>query len=122
MVMLGERSDIPALNAALDVATCASVGEGFPNVVGEAMACGVPCVVTDSGDCAQIIGESGRLVPANSAILMANAWGEILNSGPKVRSGLSLSARARIERKFSISKVVGEYEKLYREIAHKGCS
>ena len=54
--LLGRREDIPTLMAGFDIATCCSLGEGFPNIVGEAMACAVSCVVTDVGDAARIVG------------------------------------------------------------------
>ena len=52
MILLGERDDIPSLTAAFDIACSSSITEGFPTTIGEAMACGVPCVVTDVGDAA----------------------------------------------------------------------
>jgi glycosyltransferase involved in cell wall biosynthesis len=66
--------DMPAVYNSLDIATLASVSEGFPNVVGEAMACGVPCVVTDVGDAALIVGETGVVVPPGNARALAAGW------------------------------------------------
>ena len=61
--LLGERNDVPRIMQALDVVTPSSYGEGFPNVIGEAMACGAVCVVTDAGDSRRIVGETGIVVP-----------------------------------------------------------
>ena len=67
VIWAGERADIPAVQNALDIACSSSCyGEGFPNVIGEAMACGVPCLVTDVGDSAAIIGDTGVVVPAQN--------------------------------------------------------
>ena len=70
---VGVRSDMPAAYSALDVLVSASIGEGFSNVIGEAMACGVKCVVTDVGDSARIVGTAGIVVPPSNPARMARA-------------------------------------------------
>ena len=60
--------------SALDIGTSASLSEGFPNVVGEAMACGVPCVVADCGDSARVVGDTGIVVPSEDVEALARGW------------------------------------------------
>jgi glycosyltransferase involved in cell wall biosynthesis len=115
--LLGRREDVPRLLAALDIAASASAGESFANAVGEAMACGVPCVVTDAGDSALIVGGTGRVVPIQTPGALARAWQELMEAGPEVRQRLGHAARNRIEQHFSLPAVVGQYEKLYQELA-----
>lgn len=115
--LLGERRDVPALTAGFDIAACSSVGEGFPNVVGEAMACAVPCVATDVGDSAALVGETGRVVPPGDPGAMAAAWRELLEMGPAGRAELGRAARRRIEEEFTLAAAVGRYEALYAELA-----
>jgi glycosyltransferase involved in cell wall biosynthesis len=119
--LLGDRPDIPRLTAAFDVATSSSVSEGFPNVVGEAMACGVPCVVTDVGDSRRIVGPTGRVVQAGDAAGLARAWRELLTLDPEQRRQLGWAARQRIEQHFSLPGVVARYQALYEEVAAARC-
>lgn len=112
--LLGERHDIPRLLAGADVAVSPSFGEAFPNVVGEAMACGIPCVVTDVGESAEIVGRTGRVVPPGSPTLIAAAIQELLELSPKERECLGLRARERIRERYSIATVVQAYDELYR--------
>lgn len=114
--LLGSRDDIPYLTAALDIATSSSLAEGFPNVVGEAMSCGVSCVVTDVGDSAWIVGETGRVVPSGNPEPLANAWSELITMGVVERRTLGTMARQRVIDKFSLASVVRQYEALYEEI------
>lgn len=118
--LLGERRDIPHITAALDIASSSSYGEGFPNVVGEAMACGVPCVVTDVGDSALLVGDTGRLVPPKSPCSLFEAWHELIEMGQEERRRLGIAARCRIRENFSLSSIVAQYEKLYEELSIKG--
>lgn len=115
--MLGEREDIPRVTAAFDVATCSSYSEGFPNAVGEAMAAGVPCVTTDVGDCRELVGDTGVVVPPRDPQALAGAWLHILSMPPRERAALGASARNRIAERFSIAVVIAKYEQLYRGLA-----
>lgn len=115
---LGERADIMNVMPALDIVTLSSAfGEGFPNVVGEAMASGVPCVVTDVGDAAMIVGKTGKVVPVKDPEALARAMGQLIDMGATARRRLGLAARRRIEECFSLPAVVHQYEQLYEELA-----
>jgi glycosyltransferase involved in cell wall biosynthesis len=112
--LLGERRDIPRLTAALDIACSASAwGEGFSNTIGEAMACGVPCVVTDVGDSAYAVGDTGLAVPPRNPKALADAISQMVAAGPEHRQSLGQSARHRIETEFAIPMIVRRYEDLY---------
>ncbi len=115
--LLGERSDVPHLTAALDIATCSSYGESFPNIVGEAMACAVPCVVTDVGDAARMVADTGLVVPPRDAEAMAEAWQVLIDLGSEGRQDLGRRARARVEAIFSLDQVVHQYEELCERLA-----
>lgn len=115
--LLGERQDVPAINAALDIASSASASaEGFSNAIGEAMACGVPCVVTDIGDSAYIVGDTGLVVPAGNAEALAQAIRRLIEAGPSGRKQLGDAARRRVETEFSLPAIVRRYEDLYRGV------
>lgn len=119
--LLGLRTDLAAVYNGLDVATLTSFSsEGFPNVVGEAMACGVPCVVTDVGDCAHIVGDTGRIVPPRDPAALASAIVELLRMEPGERHALGLSARGRVEKLFNIPDIVSRYEALYEDVVMEG--
>ena len=106
LIWAGERSDMPAVYNALDIlASSSSFGEGFPNVIGEAMACGVPCVVTDVGDCVLIVGVTGVVVAANDPGALADGLRLKLNSlgrSPENRQ----KPRERIVGFFSVNTLI----------------
>lgn len=114
--LLGLRDDIPRLMAALDVLASSSSGEAFPNVLGEAMASNVPCAVTDVGDSAYIVGDTGKVVFSGDMEGLANAIDSLLGMPAEASRLLGARARARITEKFEISAVVRRYEQLYREL------
>ncbi|MBF0123770.1 MAG: glycosyltransferase [Magnetococcales bacterium] len=119
--LLGRRQDIAALHAAFDIALSASIGEGFANVIGEAMSCGVPCVVTDVGDSAWVVGQQGLVVPAADAKAMAQACLQLLSMDARQRQQLGLAARQRIVDHFSLTSIVKQYQELYEELYQGLC-
>ncbi len=112
--LLGERHDLPRLTAALDVACSSSAfGEGFPNVIAEAMACAVPCVATDSGDSAFVLGDPGRIVPPKDAPKLAGALLELLRHSPEQRALIGASLRRRVLENFSLDAALRNFEQLF---------
>lgn len=119
--LLGRRDDVVRVTASLDIATCPSAyGEAFPNVVGEAMATGVPCVVTDVGDSAFIVGDTGQVVPPRQPEMLAEALNWMIELGAEGRTELGAKARRRIQENFDLSVVRDRYAALYREVVGDG--
>jgi glycosyltransferase involved in cell wall biosynthesis len=96
--------------------TASAYGESFPNVIGEAMSCGVPCVATDVGDSRRIIGDAGRIVPPRSPSILADALLELLQMPEEKKRELGQKARARIVDLFSIDNIILDYNSLYEEV------
>jgi glycosyltransferase involved in cell wall biosynthesis len=116
-VALGERRDVPRVLRALDLLVSSSAyGEGFPNIIGEAMASGVPCVATNVGDTASIVAETGLVVPPRDARALASAI-EAMIGGRVDRSALATSARTRIEAQYSLENCLQRYADLIRKAA-----
>ncbi len=113
--LLGERLDMPQFYAGLDAHVLSSRSEGFPNVLGEAMACGVPCISTDVGDAAEIVGDTGCIVPRGDNDALADALEKLLSMPADARIGLGERARERVLARYSLQVVAERYAKLYRE-------
>lgn len=117
--LLGRRDDIPRLMAALDIlASSSSFGEAFPNVLGEAMSCGVPCVVTDAGDSAEIVGDTGRVVACGDMDGLARQLIELLQWPAAQRAQLGALARRRICDHYEISDITRRYEEFYVQLVN----
>lgn len=115
--LLGARVDVECILAAIDVFALTSLCEGFPNVIGEAMACGVPCIVTETaGDAPVIVGDTGVIVPAQDARMLANAFQELVNEGHDKCAARGVRARKRIEDRYSLDSVTRSYESLYTRL------
>jgi glycosyltransferase involved in cell wall biosynthesis len=113
VLLLGERGDMENLFPSFDLLVSASLAEGFPNVVGEAMASAVPCVVTDVGNCAAIVGETGTVAPPGDPQSLADAIIRLLLLPKARRSFLGQEARARVCNQFSIEAIVKAYASMY---------
>lgn len=109
LIWAGSRADMPAVYNALDVAVLCSVAEGFPNVLGEAMACGIPCVTTDVGDAAWIVGDTGRVVPTRDPEALRDAIAEVLDVCEKSPS-TTQALRSRIVAGFSLVALIDSTE------------
>ena len=117
--LLGSRTDMPRLLAALDVAALSSMGEAFSNVIAEAMACGVPCAVTDVGDSALIVGQTGRVSPPNDPAALAANWLELLALTPAERQALGAAARLRITENYSLAHSAAQFADLYLSLIQR---
>lgn len=116
MHLLGSRRDLPYITAALDLAVSPSHMEGFPNAVGEAMSCGVPCVVTDVSDSAMLLGEAGRVVPPGNSAAFGTACIELLSLDKASRIRIGSVGRERITQDYSLHSIVARYAALYARV------
>lgn len=94
--VLGEVADSRDVLCGLDVLCSPSRSDSFPNIVGEAMCCGVPCVVTDLGEVGNVVADAGIVVPRENPAALANAWKRMLYLGGSGRLEIGLRARRRI--------------------------
>jgi glycosyltransferase involved in cell wall biosynthesis len=114
--LLGLRHDISRLMAAFDLLVSSSVGEAFPLVIGEAMSCGVPCIVTNVGDSAEIVGPTGLVVPAQDKTHLASAIMRFLQYPQSDQISMGQKARERILSLYEINSIAGRYLDLYRRV------
>lgn len=115
--LLGPRRDVPRIFAALDIATSSSISEAFPLAIGEAMSCGVPCVATDVGDSALMIGTTGRIVPPSDPAALAAGWKDLLALDAAARGRIGAASRRRVRELFDLGAVTRRYESLYDDLA-----
>ena len=115
--LLGQRVDMARLTAALDVACLSSHSEAFPLVLGEALACGIPCVSTDVGDARDIVGAAGRIVPTQRPDLFAAAIDEVLSLRAVDHQRLGQLGRDHVLKCFNIEDVARKYEGVYLDVS-----
>lgn len=118
-ILLGEVKDLENIICHFDILSLTSRSEGFPNVIGEAMCSGVPCVSTNVGDCKIIIGDTGLIVNSFEPIDIAKAWESLYKMSSNERKNLGNKARKRIISQFSLSNIVKQYTELILD-THNG--
>jgi glycosyltransferase involved in cell wall biosynthesis len=117
VILLGERSDVPDVMRAWDIGLNTSVREGFPNMIAECMACGVPCIATAAGDTRAIVGDAGFVAETGDTEGLWQALHRAARLPAGERETLGRAARARIEREYSAGRMIQEYLELYAGIS-----
>jgi glycosyltransferase involved in cell wall biosynthesis len=112
--LLGERNDLPTIYSAVNYTVNPSWGEGFPNVVGESMACGTPCIVSDVGDSKMIVGEFGFDFNPENESEFRRAIVRALELGRSEYNTLSNACRQRIGEQYTIAAIYSQYVNMYR--------
>lgn len=114
--LLGRCTDMLGFFSTLDIAVLASnFGEGFPNVIIEAMACGIPCIVTDVGDAAAIVGDTGKVVPPHDSAALAEAISGLARQ-PELRTRLGKLARDRVVKHYALPAIAAHYQKFWADV------
>ena len=116
IIFLDQRADVDRLMTSFDLLCLCSKAEGFPNVVGEAMSSGLPCIATDVGDAKDIVGKTGWVLPHSNHILLANSLNDALNYPIEKLKQLGETAREKIIKNYSISVVKNQYISVYKSI------
>jgi glycosyltransferase involved in cell wall biosynthesis len=119
-MLLGRRDDTERIMASLDLLVSSSTyGEAFPNVIAEAMSCGVPCVSTDIGDAREIIGETGFVVPVGHEREFEERIIEVLRMDPADKEQLGAAATVRIREHYDLTTIVRLYDDVYRRVLNQ---
>jgi glycosyltransferase involved in cell wall biosynthesis len=105
VLWVGQRTNMPAVFSALDLACCSSSGEGFPNAIAEAMSCGVPCVSTDAGDLPHLVGTTGVIVPRCHPAALADGLATMLARLDQDEAACREVARTRVVSEFGVDKL-----------------
>lgn len=117
--LVGQQTDVAYYLSAMDVFCLSSVNEAFPNVVVEAMAIGLPCVVTRAGDAADILGDDDFVVPVKDSFSLADALLRMCDPNPVARRMLGESNAKNVRKEYGIEKTRQKYEEVYDEVSRK---
>src|SRR5262249_34896169 len=117
--LLGHRTDVARVMSALDLLSCASRTESFPNVVLEALACGVLSTVSNAGDAPRLVADRGFVVPPGAPAALAAAWDRIAFLPHGDRCRLASDFRKSAAERYSIAAIARSYQTLYEDLARK---
>lgn len=117
--LLDERDDVPALLTLMDIFCLHSISEGFPNVLGEAMCIGLPCITTDVGDAALMVGENGVVVPHSQPELLVKGLQAMVNLTAKERKESGEKLRQRIDNNYSLAQAQHAIETVYQNVLNQ---
>lgn len=115
-IMTGQRADIAELLSAADIFCLHSITEGFPNVLGEAMSVGIPCITTDAGDAALILKEKKYVVDVGDFSAISRKIIELSNEPDSVIAAIANKNTENIVRNYSISSILDQYIALYKAL------
>jgi glycosyltransferase involved in cell wall biosynthesis len=116
VMLLGERRDVAELDCALDVVASSSISESFPNSIGEAMACATPVIVTDVGDCRELVGDCGIVVPPRDENALSAGLIKLLRMSSKERADMGRRGRERIMARYTLPAIAERFESLYANV------
>lgn len=117
--LIGQQADVANSLAAMDIFCLSSVNEAFPNVLAEAMAMGLPCVVTQAGDAADILGDNNFVVPVKDPVSLADALLRMCRLDPVDRKMLGERNAKKVREEYGIEKIRQKYEEVYVEVSRK---
>jgi glycosyltransferase involved in cell wall biosynthesis len=121
LLWAGPCEDMVAAYSALDILVSSSRGEGFPNVVAEAMACGRPCVVTDVGDSAHLVADTGIVVPPGDAAALGEGIARMRQRMEREPEAVARAARARVVELFSMARLVSNSARVLEDVHRCEC-
>jgi glycosyltransferase involved in cell wall biosynthesis len=116
VTLLGERDCVERIFPGFDIYCSSSINEGFPNVIAEAMACALPCVVTDVGGSAEIVDQTGLVVAPRNSGALANGLEMYVRLSSAERCLIGARARVRVRNTFSLESMVTNYAQMYRAL------
>jgi glycosyltransferase involved in cell wall biosynthesis len=115
--LLGFREDVWSCLNAMDVFCLSSRSEGFPNVIGEAMSIGVPCVATDVGDVRTLLADTGVIVPKENSSALYRGLADVVNMPPALREAMGRRGRSRVVDEYSMARASEKFAAIYKSFA-----